>query len=56
MTAEALFAGFDKELHADKPSHHMITNYRISITGNTAELFAHGYSWSQLLNYHGGTV
>ena len=55
MTAQALFAGFDQGLHADKPSHHMTTNYRITVTGNTAELFAHGYSWNQLLNYTGGT-
>ncbi len=55
MTAGDLFAGFNTGLHAGKLSHHMATNYRITITGDQAELWAHGYAWNLLLEYHGGS-
>jgi len=55
MTADALIAGFNTGLHADKLSHHMTTNNRITISGDQAELWSHGYAWNRLLNYHGGS-
>jgi hypothetical protein len=55
MTADALFAGFKTGLHSGKLSHHMATNYRTTITGDQAELWAHGYAWNRLLEYQGGS-
>jgi len=51
MTADELLAGFRAGLHEDKPSHHMTTNYRITVTGDQAEVWAHGYAWNRLLHY-----
>ena len=48
MTAEQLFAGFAAGLHAGKASHHMATNYRITLDGDGGELWAHGYAWNHL--------
>lgn len=55
MTADELFAGFDAGLHAGKLSHHMTTNYRINVSGEQAELWAHGYAWNRLLDYQSGS-
>lgn len=55
MTAGELFAGFATGLHEGKPSHHMATNYRVTLDGDRAELWAHGYAWNRLLDYHGGS-
>lgn len=55
MTAAELFAGFSVGLHAKKQSHHMATNYRITINGEAAELWAQGYAWNLLQDYHGGS-
>ncbi|QBD82878.1 nuclear transport factor 2 family protein [Ktedonosporobacter rubrisoli] len=55
MTADDLLGGFQVGLHAEKLSHHMATNYQITITGDKAEVWAHGYSWNRLLNYHEGS-
>lgn len=55
MTAAELFAGFDRGLHAGKLSHHMTTNYRMSVTGDAAEVLAHGYAWNLLQDYAGGS-
>jgi hypothetical protein len=55
MTAAELFVGFDRGLHAKKPSHHMATNYRIAVDEDTAELWAHGYAWNRLEDYGGGS-
>ena len=46
VTADQLIAGFQVGLHADKVSHHLATNYRIEVTGDRAEVWAHGYSWT----------
>lgn len=48
MTADDLVAGFRAGLHAGKTSHHMTTNYRVTILGDSAELFAHGYAWNRV--------
>ena len=55
MTAAELFAGFDRGLHAKKLSHHMATNYRMTVTSARAELLAHGYAWNLLEDYGGGS-
>lgn len=55
MTAAELFAGFAAGLHAGKPSHHMATNYRITMNGSEAELWAHGYAWNVLPGHPGGS-
>jgi hypothetical protein len=54
-TAEELFAGFAAGLHEGKLSHHMATNYRVTLDGDAAELWAQGYAWNRLLDYHGGS-
>ena len=48
MTASELVSGFAAGLHARKQSHHMATNYRVDIAGDTAELWANGYAWNRL--------
>jgi hypothetical protein len=48
MTADELLAGFSAGLHAGKLSHHMTTNYRVTVTGDRAELYAHGYAWNHV--------
>ena len=55
MTADDLLGGFTVGLHAEKISHHMATNYQITVTGDEAEVWTHGYSWNRLLHYHGGS-
>ena len=55
MTAAKLFAGFNIGLHSGKISHHMTTNFLITLRGKYAELTAHGYAWNNLLNYKGGS-
>lgn len=48
ITADELFAGFRAGLHGGKVSHHMATNYRVTISGSRAELTAHGYAWNRV--------
>jgi hypothetical protein len=55
MTADDLLAGFVVGLHEEKISHHLATNYQITLTGDEAGVWAHGYSWNRLLNYQGGS-
>jgi hypothetical protein len=55
MTADDLLAGFSVGLHEEKLSHHMATNYQITLNGDEAEVWTHGYAWNRLLNYHGGS-
>ncbi len=45
-TARELFAGFRIGLHAGKLSHHMTTNYRITLDDEAGEVWAHGYAWN----------
>jgi hypothetical protein len=49
MTADELLTGFDVGLHEGKTSHHLASNYHITIEGDQAEVWAHGYSWNRLL-------
>jgi SnoaL-like protein len=48
MTAAQLFTGFAVGLHAEKASHHMTTNYEITIDGDRGTVGAHGYAWNHL--------
>ena len=48
ITADQLIAGFQAGLHADKASHHLSANYRIEVTGDRAEVWAHGYAWNRV--------
>lgn len=54
MTADELLAGFEVGLHEEKASHHMTSNYHITIEGDQAEVWAHGYSWNRLLTAPAG--
>ena len=56
MTAAQLFAGFHAGLHAAKASHHMATNYAVTVDGNLGELFAHGYAWNRVPGHAGGDL
>lgn len=47
-TADDLVAGFRAGLHAGKASHHLAANYRITVNGDRAELWAHGYAWNRV--------
>jgi len=55
MTAAQLFAGFAAGLHAGKASHHMTTNYRVTIDGDRAELWAQGYAWNHVPGLRSGS-
>ncbi len=55
LTADALIDGFRGGLHAGKTSHHMATNYRVTIAGDRAEVFAHGYAWNRVTSFPTGT-
>ena len=47
-TPAQLFAGFASGLHAGKVSHHMTSNVRITLQGDTAAIVAHGYAWNHV--------
>ena len=44
MPADDLVRAWNTNLYADKPSHHMRTNHRITINGDQAEVFSKGYA------------
>jgi hypothetical protein len=48
ITADELLAGFRLGLHEEKASHHMATNYRVTLDGDRAELVANGYAWNRV--------
>src|SRR5262245_1608466 len=54
LTADALIGGFRAGLHAGKASHHMTTNHRISVAGDRATIFAHGYAWNRMPSFPAG--
>lgn len=48
MSADALLAGFTAGLHPGKTSHHMTTNFRMTVESGRAEISAHGYAWNHV--------
>ncbi len=44
MPADDLVGAWTTNLYADKLSHHMRTNHRISVDGDEAEVFSKGYA------------
>ena len=44
MPADGLVGAWETNLHADKLSHHMRSNHRITIDGDEAEVFSKGYA------------
>ena len=48
MTADDLVGGFRAGLHPGKVSHHLAANYRITVDGDRAEVWAHGYAWNRV--------
>ena len=48
ITADQLVAGFATGLHPEKQSHHLATNYRVTITGDRAMVTAQGYAWNRV--------
>jgi hypothetical protein len=55
MTADDLIAGFRVGLHSDKVSHHLAANYRITVQGERAEVWAHGYAWNRVPAFPAGS-
>ncbi|MCU0625140.1 MAG: nuclear transport factor 2 family protein [Gemmatimonadaceae bacterium] len=48
MTGAQLIDGFAQGLHAGKASHHMTSNLRVDVRGDSASVFAHGYAWNRV--------
>jgi len=44
MPADDLVGAWASDLYADKLSHHMRTNHRVTIVGDSAEVFSKGYA------------
>jgi hypothetical protein len=44
IPADALIQAWKTSLYEDKKSFHMRSNYRVTITGDTAEVFSKGYA------------
>jgi len=53
LTADALIDGFRGGLHGVKTSHHMATNYRVTIAGDRAQAFAHK-AWNRVTSFPTG--
>ena len=55
-TADELIAGFRVALHADKASHHMVTNHKctVRLAQQEADVFCHGYAWNRVPTFPPG--
>jgi hypothetical protein len=49
ITGDQLVGAWTAGLHKEKTSLHMTSNYQITVNGNRAEAFLHGYAWNQLI-------
>lgn len=56
MPADALVGAWQHNLYAEKLSHHMRTNHRITINGDQAEVFSKGYAFNMLPSPRGGDL
>lgn len=56
MPADALVGAWQHNLYADKLSHHMRTNHRITINGDQAEVFSKGYAFNMLASPRGSNL
>lgn len=48
MKADDLVGGWRRNLYAEKLSHHMRSNHRVTVSGDTAEVFSKGYAFNML--------
>lgn len=48
IKADQLVGGWQRSLYADKKSHHMRTNHRVSVNGDRATVFSKGYAFNLL--------
>ena len=56
MPADSLVNAWKTNLYAEKLSHHMRTNHRISIQGDQAEVFSKGYALNILQRGNGSDL
>src|SRR3712207_1067473 len=56
IPADALVGAWRTNLHADKKSHHMRTNHRVTLHGDRAEVFSKGYALNILSRPRGSDL
>lgn len=56
IPADGLVGAWQRNLYADKRSHHMRTNHRITITGDQADVFSKGYAFNMLPSPRGSDL
>ena len=56
MKADDLVGGWQRNLYADKRSHHMRSNHRITVKGDSAEVFSKGYAFNLLASRTGSDL
>jgi ketosteroid isomerase-like protein len=56
IKSDELVGAWRTNLYADKKSHHMRSNHRITINGDKAEVFSKGYAFNQLMMKTGGDL
>jgi hypothetical protein len=56
MPADDLVGAWASNLYADKLSHHMRTNHRVTIDGDSAEVFSKGYALNILHRPNGSNL
>lgn len=56
IKADQLVGGWRTNLYAEKKSHHMRSNHRITVNGNSAEVFSKGYALNKLPSKTGGDL
>ncbi len=48
IKSDELVGGWRRNLYAEKKSHHMRSNHRVTIIGDSAEVFSKGYAFNRL--------